>query len=179
MKRFLKKRWHSIPVGIVAVVMALVLVTGSALAAYNFTSLSVDVEVDEPLQVQYKLDYVVHDTQNPGGRTDTTGWLDLPSGSLSASFSAGDTQTLYLRMNNRANSPLTVNTVITGNTGRFDYTLSDFPNGVISASNGFDFGGNTVNDAYAAEWTSGGIPIGIKGDAPPAAYSLTFAFKRS
>ena len=179
MKRFLNRRWRSVPIGILAVIMALVVIAGSAFAAYNFTSMSVNVAVDEPLQAQYQLSYVVHDNESPNGRTVVTPWADAdPTVAIDAFFSAGDEMTLYLRMNNRAISPLTVTTVIGGNTGQFDYDITLFPNGSIPASTGYDFGSTTVNDATAAEWTSGGIPLAIKGDAPPGNYSLTFTFSR-
>ena len=173
------KKWHGIPVAIVTAVLMVCLLAGSALAAYTFTGVKVDVAVDEPLQVQYKLDYVVHDTQSPSGRTDSSGWLDATGlgASIPASFSAGDAMTLYLRMNNRANSELTVSTIITDAGDVFTY--SGFPQSqVIPVSDGYDFGSNTVSDEQAADWVSGGIPISIKGDAPPGDFTLIFEFER-
>ena len=177
MKNFLHMKWLSIPV---IVVLVLAITAGGVLAAYNFTGIGVEVEVDEPLQVQYNLYYVVHDTQNPEGRTDESGWLDAdPTVVIPANFSAGDAQTLKLRMNNRANSTLTVYTLISGNSGRFVYDGTDFPQGqVIPASNGFDFGSSTKTDAEAADWNSGSIPISIKGDTAPGDYSLIIEFTR-
>lgn len=176
----LKKRWHGIPIVIASVVLALVLTAGVALAAYEFTQIDVAVEVDEPLQVQFKLDYVVHDTQSPGGRTDTSGWLNAYelTGAVPAQFSAGDQMTLYLRMNNRANSNLTVSSIITDPGDVFSW--SGFPQSqVIPVSNGYDFGSATVTDAVAAEWASGSISLSINGDAPaPETYGLHFEFTR-
>lgn len=51
MKRFLKRKWHSIPIGIVAVLLALVLVAGSAFAAYGFWSATATVYVEEAIAV--------------------------------------------------------------------------------------------------------------------------------
>ena len=48
MRRFLRKRWHSIPVGIITAVLAMCLVAGGVFAAYNFFSATVDVTVEEP-----------------------------------------------------------------------------------------------------------------------------------
>lgn len=175
MRRFLRKRWHGVPVGIVSGLLALALVAGGVFAAYQFASFSVDVAVDEPLQVQYNLQYNICDGQ--GCRVDETGWTDVEGQTVTAFFSAGDAQVLQLRVNNRANSPLMLDVIASGNTGKFD--LSALPTGVsIPASTGYDFG-NGVDDSVAAEWTSGAIPISIKGDAPPGTYSLTFTFQRS
>ncbi len=180
MKQLFKKKWRSIPVGIIAAALMVCLLAGGAFAAYTFTGMNVTVNVDEPLQVQYNLTYEICDEQ--GCRTDETGWQDLPSGGLTleADFSAGDVQTLYLRMNNRANSPLTVSTLLGGDASQFDLT-GGFPDGqVVPKSTGFDFGnGAGVSDANAAEWTSDGIPIGISGEAPPGTYTLTIEFERS
>jgi len=51
MKRFLKKRWHSIPVGIITAVLVLGLVTGSVFAAYSFFTATAQVEVVEAIAV--------------------------------------------------------------------------------------------------------------------------------
>ena len=53
MKRFLKKRWHSIPVGILTAVLVVCLLAGSALAAYNFLTYTADVTVEEAIGVQF------------------------------------------------------------------------------------------------------------------------------
>ncbi len=184
----LKRKWHGIPLALVSAVLVLVLIASGVLAAYNFTGMDVDIAVDEPLQVQYNLMWFVHDNENPEGRWDNSGWHDTaPGEAITASFSAGDETYLFLRMNNRANSGLTVNTVIDGNVGKF--TFGTFPTGLaVPASTGHDFHGSTVSDKDAAEWTqgdpygvvpSGGILIKVKGDTPaPATYSLTFEFTR-
>lgn len=51
MKRFLKKRWHRIPVGIAMVLMALILAAGSAFAAFSFWSATATVGVVEAIAV--------------------------------------------------------------------------------------------------------------------------------
>jgi len=160
MKRFLSKRWHRIPVGIVAVLMALVLVAGSAFAAYDFLGFRTEVFVDEPLTVEYNLQ---------GQYGGDANWHLLPDqDSLTIDGSAGDTFSIDLRINNRAGGPLTVNTVISGDTTYF--TFSGFPNGSIPASDG---------DDNIPEW-SGTVTIAINGDAPaPATYTIGFVFQRS
>ena len=52
MKRFLKKRWHSIPVGIITAILVVCLLGGSALAAYTVWSrTSAEITVLEPIAV--------------------------------------------------------------------------------------------------------------------------------
>ena len=52
MKRFLKKKWGKLPIGILAVVMALVLATtGAVFAAYTVFTNTVQVGVEEVLEV--------------------------------------------------------------------------------------------------------------------------------
>jgi len=48
MKRFLKKRWHHLPIGIVTAVLVVCLLAGSAFAAYTFFTATVKVGVEEP-----------------------------------------------------------------------------------------------------------------------------------
>lgn len=48
MRKFLKKRWHGIPVGIISAMLITCLLAGGALAAYQFFTATVNVEVEEP-----------------------------------------------------------------------------------------------------------------------------------
>lgn len=179
MKRFLKRRWHSIPVALLSALLAIVLITGGVFAAYTFTGMGVSVDVDEPLAVQYNLKWLVHDTESPGGRVDSSGWLDAVGleTTIEAFFSAGDEVALYLRMNNRANSTLKVSTLVSGNAGKF--TCTGLPQDqVIPVSNGYDFYSGTVSDADAADWASEAISIKVNGDTAPDVYTLNFEFTR-
>lgn len=161
MKSFLRKRWHHIPIGIMSVVLALVLVAGSAFAAYSFLGFTTDISVDEPLAIEYNL-------QGQYGGDDA--WHLLPDqDSLTIEGSAGDVFNIDLRINNRANSSLTVNTVITGQAGHFTFT--GFPNGSVNASDGVD-----IN---SPEWGPETATIKVNGDAPPGTYSVNFSFERS
>ncbi len=53
MKRFLKKRWHSIPVGILTAILVVCLLAGSVLAAYKFYDYTANVEVVEAIGIQF------------------------------------------------------------------------------------------------------------------------------
>jgi len=156
--KFVWKRWHGIPAMLV-VVLAVVLTTGGVFAAYTFKSFTTTVTVDEPLTIEYNLQgqYGGDSAWHPLGDED----------SLTIDGSAGDVFNIDLRINNRADSSLTVNTSITGQTANF--TFSGFPNGSIPASDG--------NDAVP-EW-SNTVAVNINGDAPPGTYSVNFAFTRS
>jgi len=160
MKRLLKKRWHSIPVGIITAVTLVCLLTGSVFAAYSFLGFTTEVSVDEPLKIEYNLQ------GQYGGDSD---WHLLgDEDSLTIEGSAGDVFTIDLRINNRANSSLTVNTVMAGDAAHF--TFSGFPNGSIPESDG---------DDNIPEW-QGTSTIKINGDTPaPDTYSVSFSFERS
>ncbi|GAI43222.1 unnamed protein product [marine sediment metagenome] len=47
MTKFLKKRWHGIPLGIVSAILVVCLLAGGALAAYNFFTMPAEVTVIE------------------------------------------------------------------------------------------------------------------------------------
>jgi len=155
MKKFLKRRWHGIPVGIITV---LVLV-GVVAASYTFLSHTIEITVDEPLTIEYNLN---------GAYGGDALWHPLPDvDSLTIEGSAGDIFNIDLRINNRANSALTVTTTFAGDT--YWFTLTGFPSGSIPASDG--------NDSNP-EW-SGPTSIKIHGDAPVGAYNVTLNFNRS
>ncbi len=161
MKRFLSKRWHRIPTGIITVILLACLVAGSAFAAYPFLGFTTDISVDEPLAVEYNLQ---------GQYGGDSAWHLLPDqDSLTIEGSAGDVFNIDLRINNRANSALTVATVITGQTAYFTFTA--FPNGSVVASDG--------NDVDSPEWGPHTATIKVNGDAPTGTYSIDFSFQRS
>jgi len=53
MKGFLKKRWHSVPVGILTAVLAACLLTGGVFAAYSAWTGTATVTVDEAISVEF------------------------------------------------------------------------------------------------------------------------------
>lgn len=56
MKRFLRKRWHGLPVGIITAGLLVCLLAGSVLAAYNFLDYTADVTVEEAIGIQFTAD---------------------------------------------------------------------------------------------------------------------------
>jgi len=155
MKNFLKRRWHGIPIGIIAM---LVLV-GVVAAVCNFLTFTTQITVDEPLTVEYNLQglYGGDALWHPLGDED----------SLTIEGSAGDIFDIDLRINNRANSALTVTTEFTGDIEWFTFT--GYPSGSVPASDG--------NDSNP-EW-SGTTSLKIHGDAPVGVYEVTLNFNRS
>ena len=155
MKKFLKRRWHGIPIGIIAV---LVLV-GVVAAAYSVLSFTTQITVDEPLTIEYNLQGAY------GGDSD---WHPLgDEDSLTIEGSAGDIFNIDLRINNRANGPVTVNTVITGE--KYWFTFTGFPNGDVQAS---------LGDNDDPEWNKTMI-LTISGGTPVGEYSVHINFTRS
>ena len=77
MKRFLRKRWLGLPVGIITVVLLVLALTGSALAAngYIFFRGSVDAEVREAIAVGA---FDSWDNLHPYGSDENAVWVDTP-----------------------------------------------------------------------------------------------------
>jgi len=163
MKKFFKKRWHSIPIGLLAGILSVCLVAGSVFA-YNFLTVSTKINVDEPMEVSMRwYDYNTH---------KWTDWWDVDGTGeeTTLDISPAETQTLGLRINNRSYGSLTVHTLITGTNAKY-FTFDGFPNGVIPGSDG---------DDSNPEWETL-IPhatIKAKGDTPPGIYNVTFTFTR-
>lgn len=136
MKRFLAKRWHSVPVGVLTGVLLFCLLAGSALAAYLFWSGSAKVTVAESMTV----------TNLGGDHGDFNAdnqWI--------VSMKPGETKILNVRVSNSSSAALTVtltavesytnldaawslaSAVIAG--GNYaDFTLTVFANGSIAPS---------------------------------------------
>lgn len=151
MKKLFAKRWHSIPVAVISAVVLVCLLAGSAFAAYSFLSLNVVAGVEEPMVVS--LDY------DAGGTA--YGWATLSSGAFDDWGVAGDSRTFALKIENRANNPITVATVLGGDYGYFTFT--GFPNGPIGAE---------------STW-QGEVTVKVSNEAPAGTYYYTITFTRS
>ncbi len=171
MQRFLHKKWLSIPVMVVLIMM---LTAGVVLAAgYNFLSFTTNITVAEPLLVEYNFN-------GTSGMDDAWHSLgDLDSQTIEAS--AGDIFKFDLRIQNRAEQALTVDTVVTG-AGNAYFTLVGFPNGVadnVPASDGVDVGDVGYTDPTNAEWFNS-VELWVNGNCPvnETGYDITFTFTR-
>jgi len=159
MKKFLHLKWFMIPL---IVVLVLAITAGGVMAAFAFLKFSTVVTVDEPLYIEYNLQgaYGGDALWHPLGDED----------SLTIEGSAGDDFDLLLRINNRANNSLIVNTLMTGNVGQFICT--GFPDGTTTVLE------SDGQDVDSPEW-EGPLNIKVKGDAPaPGTYTINFAFTR-
>ncbi len=157
--KFIRKRWHGVPIAILLAVLVTVLATGSAAAIYAFPfhSVQVAVFVDEPLTVEYNLQ------GNYGGDSAWHPLGDLDSQTLERS--AGDDFDMDVRITNTADNALTVTTSITG-VGVAWFTLSGWPDG--------------TTDNCVPGPTVFSVSMDVAGNAPaPLTYNLTFAFTRS
>ena len=154
MKKLLNKKWRSIPIGILVAVMALVLVTGSVFAAYSFLTVPTEITVEEPMIVT--LDYDCTDS-----------WVVIDGTMPFTDWGvAGDTRTFALRVENRANSPITVAASIDGTYANTQwFTFTGLPSGSIGAE---------------ATW-SGYVTVKIANDTPPSTspYAFNIVFERS
>lgn len=115
MKRFLKKKWHRIPVGIVSVLMALVLVAGSAFAAYGFLTATLSVDVEEAIAVGM---WDTWDNLEPYGSVDDVditlgGTVEMPTITISTTssyvgegFTAGEWIVIPVNIRNGSDAPL-------------------------------------------------------------------------
>lgn len=163
MKGFLRKKWHSIPVGIAAAVLMVLLLVGSVFAAYTFMSFTTEIEVDEPLEIEMQWwDY------NENVWTDWW-WVtgDTLADELTMEMSPAETQTLKVRIYNASYGSLQVNTVFSGQTAHFAF--NGWPNGTIPASDG---------DNGTFEW-EGKVTVVADGSTPPGTYSVKVKFERS
>ena len=163
MKRFLHKKWFSIPV---MVVLVLVITTGSVLAAgYNFLGFTTVVSVDEPLTIEMAWwDY----TQDPAVLTDY--WVvDGTGDELTLTMSPAETQTLNIRISNNSYGKLSVNTIFTGMIGHF--TFNGWPDSSVIKVQGSD------DNPATYEW-QGDVTIVADGATPPDDYSVNVVFTR-
>jgi len=128
MKRFFSKRWHSIPVGIVAVVLALVLVAGGTLAAvgYGFFTSTLQVQVEEAMVVAIWPDW---DNLQPYGSVDDViialgGTPESPEISITtipgyagAGFVAGESIVIPVNFRNAGDGQLNLGALVSGGGG--------------------------------------------------------------
>jgi len=95
MKRFLKKSWHNIPVGIITAVLLVCLVAGGAFAAYLVWEYTFQTTVAEPITVEVteeltnpmypglgtSSEYIITNT-GPAGLSVTATWPGQETGSV-------------------------------------------------------------------------------------------------
>jgi len=149
MRNFLKKRWHGVPIGVLAVLLA----AGIVAASFAFLSGTVDVKVDEPCELQ---------------TWDGSAW-QTRGADFSITFTAypGESKSVPMRVINKSSATLTIAGV---------YAMTAYPAGGygdISVSGGFStpqaFTGTQQDD----------LTLTVSNDAPPGDYTFTVNFSRS
>jgi len=116
MRKFLKKRWHSIPIGVITAVFLVCALVGSVFAAYTFWSGTVDISVQECMTVS--------NLEGDSG--------DVVGGVWTVSMLPGETKVLYLRISNASSAGILVTpgfidsspTGVTAVWAPTDYTIS-------------------------------------------------------
>ena len=156
MRGFLKKKWHRVPVAFLTALLALVLVAGSAFAAYNFLGGSVKVEVEEAVTVSY---------QWPGSSV----WTEFTNGAELTITGAhpGESVGIGVKVANASSAALTINMIA---------TVTAVPNGgwgKITVT-----GGPAGSVAGGTTW-EGTVTGTIANDAPPGDYTVKLDFERS
>ena len=152
MTKFFKKRWHGLSVGLLAGILSVCLVAGSVFAAYNFLTVTAEIEVREPMVVS------IWDYNNQGD-----GWQEVNGTTPITDWGvAGDSGTYRLKIENRANNPITVTTQLVGDDSSY-FTLDGLPDGEIGAE---------------TTWEED-VVITIDADASPRKYTFDIVFDRS
>jgi len=201
MKRFLKKRWHSIPVALVSALLVLALVAGGAFAAYNFFTASIKAEVVEAIAIGT---WDTWDNLDPYGSVDDVditigeegitieGAADTPY--VGEGFCPGEWIVIPVNIRNGSDGALTLSASVSGNLA-LEYlwkTNDGTPDG-----DGCDFSFMPTGTwAPLSEWNptidgnsgkSGSAKVGatvlfvrisVPGDAAPGTYTVTVDLNR-
>ena len=159
MKSLLGRKWHRVPVIVLAVIMTLVLTTSVALAveAYPFFTSSTTVSVSEPvLATEYNLN------GNYGGDSEWHDLGDLDSQTLERS--AGDNFLFDLRFTTDLDvgQELTINTLISGAGSQY-FVYAGFPEDSVI--------GQGVSQTFNCS-------IYAPGSVPPDDHTITLTFTR-
>lgn len=208
MKRFLQKRWHGLPVA----VLALILIAGVVVAAYPFLTATVEVEVEEAIVVAI---WPAWDNLEPygsvddveitlsGTETDPVISITTIEGYAGAGFVAGEFIVIPMNFRNAGDGELSLGATVSGDSGDLDLDYCWRTNtGVVtetlpdSRELARDFKDNGTW-ASLSSWTatiagnggeSGSAVVGAKvlfvrisvpGDTAPGTYTLTVNFTRS
>lgn len=206
MKGFLKKRWGKLPIGILAVVLALVLATtGVVFAAYNFAQVGVAVTVEEAFILSVGAGDDLNEymegggviplvTYAPAGATGLTVTIAEDPDVDASEFCPGEQLVIPVNVRNCSDADLTIEASWAGGGGniQMDYGYAENTNGDA----GFQFSGawddldqfSQVVLGHNGNFGSAQagadvlfIKITVASDAPIPAqpYILTVTFNRS
>jgi len=194
MRKFLKKRWHSLPVGIISALLVVGLLTGGAFAAYGFLHATVDVTVDEAIVVSVGEGDDIAPYMEPDGVLPEITLTDNSSGSITVTiqkdddvdaseFCPGETLVVPVNLRNRSDGALTID-VVHSYAGGLDVSFklvrpgynSDWVDSITSytmAGHEGEFG-SSVNGATVLY-----VKVHAPGDCTPGIKTFQVTFSRS
>ena len=152
MEKFLKKKWHSIPVGIMSAVLLVCLLAGSAFAWYAVSTSTAEVTVEEAIA------YTV---------TGGDGTFDVGSSVWTVPIYPGEMKVLYMTVSNASSADLAVVAVATGVPAHMDVTGN---NGIPLAQSVIIPGGGS--GPFSVE-------LYADGEIVPDTYTITVTLQRA
>lgn len=152
--RLLKKRWHSIPVALVAVLLAVTMITGSVFAWYEVTQGTADVTVIEAITIA-----------NVDG--DDGNFVGYDPSVWTVSMYPGEMKALWIEVTNASSADLEVVATVDPIS---DDGLTVTGNAGISLAEPVTIPGNS-SGVFAIE-------VHADGDAAPNTYSFDFELHR-
>lgn len=158
-KKFLIRKWHSIPVGLLSAILILCLLAGSVFAAYGVWSGGAHVTVQEALTIQ------VDGTDNSwiegdGFRTVSNGWMfTIPDAH------PGESAVIPTKVLSDSYADLTAT---------MTYSVTGPTPGKVTVVSAW-----TAGDTVPARGeTVHNINVNVAGDATPGEYTVTINFSR-
>jgi len=194
MRGFLKKRWHGIPIGILSAVLAICLVAGGALAAYNFLHIGVSLDVEEAIYMSidagddldiYCSGVCPDIVMTPSDSTLTVTMTENPDVDASE-LTPGEWVVFPINLRNRSDASLTVSATASGGSGQVDlqYKMGDEngPTGSWADLNGWSYGMSPHEGAFGSAMSGATVlfvRVLVHADAAPGTYGFSIDFSRA
>jgi len=150
MRRFLRKRWHGIPLGIL---LTLLVVAGAAAGAYTFWSGTVEVTVEEAIVIQW---------------WNGSAWVSLPA-TIAVQLDPGETATISLQGANKGSVSLAVTLQLV------ESTLPAGGSGQVTFFGGFADGRTLISGTSGVRHD---VSVKAEKNAPTGVYTFTANFTR-
>jgi len=201
MKRFLKKRWHNVPVALVSGLLILALTAGGVLAAYNFMTIETSVTVEEAIYPSFMADddlqpYMDPETDvlpmitvTPTSETEVTVTIEEDPGRDASEFLPGEVLVLPVNLRNRSNAdmPITISHEYTGGDLDLEWVFETNTSGDSFRPTG-TWDSNwpatftiTTRGAFGSAIVNATVfflKISVPTDAAPGTHTITFNFGR-
>jgi hypothetical protein len=193
MRRFVKKRWHGIPIGIISAVLAVCLIAGGVLAAYNFLHVGVEVTVEEAIIMSigagddldiYCSGVCPDIVMTPSDSTLSVTMAEDPDVDASE-LTPGEWVVFPINLRNRSDASLTVSATASGGAGQLDlqYKMGDEngPSGSWADLNGWSYAMDPHEGAFGSQGPNATVlfvRVLVHTDAAPGTYSFSINFYR-